>query len=292
MRELDLPLDDAPLNRVLVWIVAGLTFLAILAAAAAAVADGRLRALMREPMLVTVAMPPPSANLGTDGSTDLEQVVALLRSQPGIAFVDPLSDAELGKLVEPWLSDIEAKEAMPMPRLIDLGFNPGSRPDIEALAAELQQLAPGTTIGEAGELEATRIAFHQATRLVAAAVSGLAMMLAIIAVIVVTRINLRLQGDSIGLLRLMGARDTYVARQFEQHALSQAFRGGLVGFALAAIVLLTVLHGMRFMPWELAFELRLRSLDWVILAAVPMLTALLVALAVRITAQLGLARNP
>ena len=52
-------------------------------------------------------------------------------------------------------------------------------------------------------------------------------------VVVVTRMSLDLHQETVDLLRLMGAGDAYVGRQFEQHALSNALRGGLLGFTAA-----------------------------------------------------------
>ena len=52
-------------------------------------------------------------------------------------------------------------------------------------------------------------------------------------VVLVTRMSLDLHQETVDLLRLMGAADHYVGRQFEQHALSNALRGGLFGFTAA-----------------------------------------------------------
>ena len=54
-------------------------------------------------------------------------------------------------------------------------------------------------------------------------------------VVVVTRMSLDLHEETVDLLRLMGAGDDYVGRQFEQHALSNALRGGLLGFTAAIV---------------------------------------------------------
>ena len=56
--------------------------------------------------------------------------------------------------------------------------------------------------------------------------------------------SLDLHEETVDLLRLMGAGDDYVGRQFEQHALSNALRGGLLGFT-AAIATLAGLRASR-----------------------------------------------
>jgi hypothetical protein len=53
----DLPLDQTALTRFLPWTVAALVYLAVLALAVAAVADGALRLYSLRARLVTVTLP-------------------------------------------------------------------------------------------------------------------------------------------------------------------------------------------------------------------------------------------
>jgi cell division transport system permease protein len=88
----------------------------------------------------------------------------------------------------------------------------------------------------------------------------------------------------------MGAPDSYLARQFERHALLAGLRGGLIGFGLAAATILALLYSSRRMELAGSIELQLRPLDWVLLACVPVVCALLVTAIARMTALRGLAQ--
>ena len=102
--------------------------------------------------------------------------------------------------------------------------------------------------------------------------------------------SLDLHQETVDLLRLMGAGEAYVGRQFEQHALGNALRGGLLGFTAAVAAL------ARFAwPWRPAAPAGCRRwswqpCDWLLLGCVPVAAALLTAVVARQTARWGLAR--
>ncbi|MCB9945497.1 MAG: hypothetical protein H6851_17995 [Geminicoccaceae bacterium] len=295
-RVLDLPLQDAPLNKVLTWLAAGLAFIAVVAVSVAVIAHAQLRELLREPLMVTIAMPSlneSSSGVPAAGRADpMGEVVNWLKVQPGVLFVDPLSDSELGKLVEPWLSDPQATDSLPMPRLIDVGLNAWNPPDLDELGRKLQEIVPGTAIGETGSTQDARKHTLEFTRMAAIGIAGAALFICMIAFIYITRIHVRFERDSIDLLRQMGASDGYLAHQFELHALFRAFRGGLWGFGCAAATLLLAIYGNRLIQYELPFSIRLLPFDWFVLAVPPMVMALLVAVGARLSAHLGLLRQP
>ena len=113
-----------------------------------------------------------------------------------------------------------------------------------------------------------------------------------LAVGVITQISLRAQAPVVQLLRSMGAPDSYLARQFERYALLCGLRGGLLGFGLAVITILGLLYSGRRMELAGSIQLNLRPLDWLLLACVPLVCALLITAIARMTAMRGLAHIP
>ena len=93
-------------------------------------------------------------------------------------------------------------------------------------------------------------------------------------VVVVTRMSLDLHQETMDLLRLMGAPDGYVARQFEHHALSNALRGGLFGFTAAVMVISGFVVATAALPAGGLPPVDLRPLDWLLLGCVPVAAAL------------------
>jgi cell division transport system permease protein len=282
----ELPLPATPANQFLTWISGALVYLAILAFALAAVADARLASSAREPRMLSVSLPPPVDPLADRAQT--EHVLEALRAQPGVAAAHPLSLEELGELVEPWLGRGEDLRALPLPRLIDIVYNPGVEPDSRAVAAAIAPIVAGAVV-EAVPTRAAEIARTARLLRLVGGVTGLLMLaLGIVIVAVVTRMSLNQHDATVGLLRLMGAGDGFVARQLERHALASLLRGGLAGFALAALTLAGTAWAVRRfgdMPVQ-----ALRPVDWVLLACVPVVGILAAVLAARLTASRGLAK--
>lgn len=282
----DLPLARTPASRFMTWITGALIYLAILAFALAAVADGRISSAGREPRMLTVSLPPAAE--GEAGRAETERILGLLRSLPGVASAQPVSVDEMAELVEPWLGSLADLGSLPLPRMIDIVYNQGIEPSEAAISAELAAVTQGAVVESVPtrSLEITRTA--QVLRLVGG-VLGVVLLIAGIAVVaVVTRLSLDLHDETVELLRMMGAGDSYVARQFEQHALASGLRGAVAGFLLAALTLVGTAWALGHfadMPTQ-----ELRAVDWVLLACVPVVGVLLATLTARVSANTGLAR--
>ena len=266
-----------------------LVFVAVLALALAAMSDRTVRSFESQPKIMTVALAP--ALNATDEAAKTAAVLAYLKGIPGVAFADPVSEQELGMLVEPWLGDDQAAGKLPLPRLIDVGFNPGVEPDVGVIDDELKLLAPGASIGYGGMESDESEALARLVRVLSLVVGVGAFVVIIFVSAVITRMSLDLHDETVDLLRMMGAGDRYVARQFEQHALYNALRGALLGFAGAIGVLLVMIWlGDTWMSH--IFTIQLRPLDWVLLSMTPVLATVMTAYVAKKTAGWSLTRLP
>jgi cell division transport system permease protein len=289
LAELDLPLEDTPASRFLAWLIGGLTYLAVLACAVAVLAQGAVERAAERPRLVTVAL--PAVDDAAQGERELAAVRALLEDLPGVAYTSLVSKEELDQLVEPWLGKASAEAALdlPLPRLLDVRFQPGQVPDLAELTRRVRELVPGAAVDETGPGRGALDELAQRLRWLGGGAGLLVLALLVTGVVILTRSSLELHDQTVDLLRLLGAPDRYVARQFEQHAMASALRGGSIGFAAALITLLGLVHLPALLGVRLV-SVEPRPLDWILLAMVPVLAALLIALAARLTAVHGLAR--
>lgn len=298
--DLDLPIEATALGRFLLWLTAGLVFFAVLAFAVAALADAQLTAFLREPRIVTVALPPNPEP--TAARREVSDVLAHLRVLPGVAHASLIDEAEFGELVDDLLVGDAGEDAandgsgglfgsrMPLPRLIDIAWNPGAAIDLKALDRDISALVPGATLGDSGQIEHHRERLATLFRGLAASLGLLLLALTVIAVVWLTRISLEVLRQTIDLLRQMGAGDRYIARQLEQHALARGLRGALLGFVLAITLVIVLIHGPTLAGGAPLVAHDLAPVHWVLLAIVPLVAALLATLAARLTAHHGLAR--
>jgi cell division transport system permease protein len=284
--ERDLPLAATPASRFMTWVTGALVYLAILAFALAAVSDGRVNAAAREPRMLSVSLPP--ANDPETGRIETERVLAELRALPGVAFAQPISANEMSELVEPWLGSMADLANLPLPRLIDVAYNPGVEPDTLGVLARLAAVTQGVAVETVPTPLAEIARTARILRVIGGGLGVLLLLVGMVVVAVVTRLSLDLHDETVDLLRLMGAADSYVARQFEQHALSSGLRGGLTGFLLASLTLVGTAWGLGHLADIPTHDLR--PVDWVLLACVPVVGVLAATLTARIAASTGLAR--
>ena len=288
MRSLDLPLDQTAVSRFLPWIMAGLLYLAVVALAVAAIADGALQLFVERDKVVTVSL--PTAGLAADGDRDVANIVEVLNQSKEVVSATVVGDEELKELIEPWLGDRQDGEDLPLPRLIDVTLDPIGQPDLRTLEQELRAVVPDATIGiqEVTEGRAERQASF--FRAIGIAIGGILLLCSLAIVMVITSLSLAMHDDTVTLLRYMGAQDGYLARQFERYALHSGLRGGLIGFFAAMLTVLGVLYSIQNLEMTASIRLGLRPVDWIFLACVPVVAALLCTLTARLTALWSLGR--
>jgi cell division transport system permease protein len=97
---------------------------------------------------------------------------------------------------------------------------------------------------------------------------------------------------SIELLHLIGAQDSYVARQFQNHALSLGLRGGLLGLVCALPTLYLARMLLQRIDSGLLPELNFLAHEWSYFVLLPVAAALVTMLAARVTVLRTLARLP
>lgn len=287
-RHSDLPFERDQSTRFLPWIVALMVFLGALMFAAALVVsdavdtwDNSLTGRM------TIQIPENE----TPGDT-IQKLTEALQSAKDITSVRIVPDAEARALLIPWLGEGVLESGLPIPSLIDVEIDAGSRIDSVLLQARLAEIAPNVAVDDHRAWLSALIDLARTAEILAFAILALIASAAVVAVIFTTQSGLAVHAAIIELLHQMGARDSYIASQFQLQALMLSLRGGVAGGAAAVIVLL-------FFGWigrgiDAAFlpSLSLSLLDWIFLLLVPAGAVTIAMLTARVTVLRALARMP
>ena len=242
------PRFDTPLvprnsisGRALVAVVSIMTFLASLTTGAVMLvgqaASEWQSDVARE---VTIqAMPAP----GRDLDATVEKAAAVARAYAGIGDVRVYSKEESSKLLEPWLGSGLKLDELPVPRLIVVKIAAGAAPDIPQLRRILAEQVPGATLDDhRGWIERMRA---MAGTAVAVGVGVLMLMFAatILSVTFATRGAMATNKNVIEVLHFVGAKNGFIAGNFQRHFLLLGLQGGAIGggaaivlFALASVV--------------------------------------------------------
>ena len=272
------------------WIMAGLLYLSLVSLAVAAVANAALHLYHLRGNVVTVAL--PQSDDPAQAERDLAAALEVVKGTRGVTSARLVAPDELERWIGPWLHEATADQDASALQVINVRLDPLGKLDVLALQDRLRNEVASATVG----LDAmSRDTFErQATffRAWCGTISVVVLIGSLVVVVLSTRSSLKMQAEPIGLLRSMGAPDGYLARQFERHALLSGVHGGVLGFVLAVLTILAVLYSGRHMGLAGTVDLSLRPVDWILLACVPVVSALLFTALARATALWGLARMP
>lgn len=285
-----MPLQDAAANRFLPWIIALMVYLAALALAGALVLDGAVaRWRSGQDNTLTVQVPPAE-----NGAPSAQAAAALeaLRDTRGVAAARLLRRDELVALLEPWLGRGNVAPDLPLPHLIDVRLTPGAAPSLAALEARLKAVAPKAEIDDHGVWLDRLAAAARTLQAVAFAVVLAIGAVAVGTVVFTTRTSLAVHHETVELLHLIGAHDAFVARAFARQALWLGLRGGLLGFGLAAVTLAVVRHVTVGLEAPLLPRPSLTLPALAVLAALPVVSALVAMVTARMTVLRALQRMP
>ncbi len=263
---------------------AAMAFLAVFALALS-LASGRLAdrwaaALDRS---ATVRISAPDDQMAQQTAAVLE----VLATTPGIAAARALDLSEQQKLLEPWFGPDLPVDALPLPQLVEVTEAPEGY-DREGLRQRLAAEAPGAVLDDHTRWRAPLAAAAARLRSLGF-VSVLLIGGAMAAMITLAaRAALAANSQVIRVLRLVGAKDTFIARAFVRRFTLRAASGAALGTALGmgAVALLPAQDEAGGFLTGLGFQGR----GWFIPLLLPPLAALVAFVATRTAAMANLKR--
>lgn len=166
-----------------------------------------------------------------------EAALTVLQSTPGIASARALSDDEQRALLAPWFGPDLPVDGLPIPQLIEI-LEDDEGYDAAGLRLRLQAEVPGAVLDD-----------HTRWRKPLERAAGRLRLLGWVAILLITATtgvmitlaaNAALAANSqvIAVLRLIGARDTYIARAFVRRFTLRALLGATIGAGLGMLAML------------------------------------------------------
>lgn len=223
-------------GHALVAVVAIMTFLAALTTGAVSLVVASASAWQADIARELTIQVRPAA--GRDVEADVEAAARIARSAAGVADVRPYTAAESARLLEPWLGSGIGLDDLPVPRLIAIRLGGDGTPDLAALRTALAAQLPVASIDDhRGWIDRLRA-------MAAAAIGGglavLALVLSatVLSVAFATRGAMATNRHIVDVLHLIGAKDAFVAGQFQGHFLRLGLQGGAIGGGAAVVLLL------------------------------------------------------
>jgi cell division transport system permease protein len=261
-------IPEGRLSGPMPWVIAIMLFLTLLVAAAGLTLAEAARQggqdLARHVTVQIIEADPAQR------ATQRAAVTRTLRKLDSIAEVKPVPDAQVRALLEPWLGTGVIDADVPVPALVDVRF--ASVPTAETLTrlqSTLRSVAPNIRVDSHSSWMAPFFDLMRALLWLAAAMFLLLLVATSAVVILAVRSTLNTHRETIEIMHMMG---------------------GIVGFIVAAVVIMTV--GGRFAAVEpgLLSDAHFPYYGWAILAFIPLAVMALAMLMARMTVISALKR--
>ncbi len=210
-----------------------------------------------------------------------DAVMAILLTTSGVASARLMSNDEQLKLLEPWFGPDLPLENLPIPWLIEV-VETEDGPDMNGLRLRLSAEAPGAVLDDHSRWRKPLIS--AASRLRSIGVFSILLILCSTGAMITLAAQSALAANAqvISVVRLIGAKDTFIARAFVRRFTLRAVIGALVGtlLAMGSIAFLpsaaqegAFLTGLGFQGWH-----------WILPFLVPVIAGVLAFWATRIAA--------
>jgi len=288
----DLPLGEDGSGRFVPWIVAVMVYLATLSVAAG-MAVNRSVDKWDIGLEGTVTVEIAASNAAAENAGErMARALSLLRETAGVRSAIPIPDDEISRLLEPWLGQGDVPLTLPIPQLIDVRLEAGTKLDLDALGTLLANAVPGARLDDHQYWTERLLDFGRSVQITSAFIVALVALAGAGTVVFATRAGLAIHREVIELMHLVGSRDSYIAGQFQAHAMSLSLRGGVVGLALGAATL-GVLRGIAApIEGSLLPTVNITAGAWAVLAALPLLAGLIATITARVTVVRALREMP
>jgi cell division transport system permease protein len=255
-----------------------MTFLAVFALALS-LASGRLADRWADALANTATIRISASDDQMDAQT--ARVLDILKATPGIVSARALTDDEQKALLEPWFGPDLPLDQLPIPQLIELTeADPGY--DAEGLRQRLAAEAPAASLDDHTRWRKPLAVAAQRLRLLG--VVSIVLILGAMAAMITLAANAALEANAqiIKVMRLVGARDTYIARAFVRRFTLRALIGSAVGalIGMLGIWLLPSADAAGGFLTGLGFQ----GLGWIWPLLLPMLAAVIAFVATRTAA--------
>ena len=186
---------------------------------------------------VTVQVRPNETWDAVAMETALAEVVTVLEATPGVRGAEIQSTQDAARLLEPWLGTGFDPQTVPLPRLVKVLIDRDQAPDMVSLALAVQGAVPEASLDDHRVWVARLTRMAGVSVLIGAGILGLMLVATALIVVFATRAAMAGNREIVEVLHFVGAEESYIAAQFQNHFLLLGLKGAVIGGAIGLVVL-------------------------------------------------------
>ncbi len=265
--------------RLTVFVAAVMAFLAIIALAIS-LTTGRVADVWAEELAQSATLRLPADPANADAL--LEAALQVLQTTPGVERARALTQDEQQALLAPWFGPDLPLDTLPVPQLIEVVAG-GDGYDAEGLQARLTAQVPGAVLDDHTAWRAPLLDAASRIRLIGWLVIVLIAATVAAMITLAAQASLAANVQVIRVLRLVGARDVYIARAFVRRYTLRALAGAAIGAVLGGLTLLALPQGDA--RESIFLGVGFVGAEWIWLLVIPLLSGIVAFVATRAAAM-------
>lgn len=296
-RRYDLPLTGSSNNnflRLLIGLMCVLGMLALAASFALTAMNDRWSVGLENKISIEI----PAADSGGDiidpamVKSMTDEAAKVMNENPDVKEAAIMEESQIRELLSPWLGHDMVMDSIPVPGLISVTFNDDAKPDLKTLELKLKEVAPRARIETHESWLGDVLRFTGALQFAAILLGLIIGATTLVAIAGGVRSKLSENKEELELLHLMGASDSYIAKQLQRHTLILSLQGGGLGVAAGAVLLLIIGLVAGNMGVNLVPDFRLDTAQKLALVLMPVPVAVLAMVTARYTVLRVLRKMP
>ncbi len=293
----DLPLDKTEGSGFLILLIALMSFLAIMAVASSfalsAMTDRWSSGLENK---LTIEIPATNEHGRIRNADDMgvlaKKVASAINKSSFVKNVIILEEKDIQDLISPWLGENVGLKDIPLPSLLSVDLHTTTPKVIDDLKDTIQKISPNARLDTHEDWLNDLLRFTGAMQFAAMLITLIIGITTIIAVTGAIRSRMDVHRAEVELLYLMGAKDNYITKQFQRHALVLTLQGSLTGVIAGGITIgvISIISGETAAALLPNFKLSLSQI--IVLCLLPLIACGISGVTARYTVLRSLAKMP
>lgn len=225
---------------------------------------------------LTVQIAAPSEELSIEeNQMRTNKVIMFFEGLNGVEKVRLVSDQKIKKLMAPWLGADADIDSLPLPKLLNVRLKDGRTFDYKAAKASLSEVAPYASIDNHGIWLKKLIKSASSLKVLSLFILLLVLTAALFSLFYAVGTSLKVHQNIIEILHIMGATDSYVAKQYAFRSFWVGLISSICGMLITLLALFAVSKLSSGLETGLVGAANLSSTHWFVLCSMPIYASVL-----------------
>lgn len=293
MFKADLPLWKDPSAKFIPWVVALMTYLATIAFICAMTTTATIDQWDQGSYnKLTIEIPPFLEDIKQSNQYQIQdasqKVLLHLRNVPDIKSFRLLNRSEVLSMLQPWFDDASQFQNLPLSTFIDIETDAHADMDLEHFTQRIQEIVPSAHIESHKIWKSNLLNIAYAIKVIGLVIVMLVIIAAFCVVAFISQTSLIIHRRIIEILHLIGAKNSYIAKQFQAHA----FHLGILGSFFGILLTVLTLEGITYLTAGLDIRFLTSTIStwdlWAIIIFMPAMITMFMMFSARFTVSVML----